>query len=77
MTPSKFESLMESKHSRFLTNEDKAWEKYCKLADKAEHLIGELCREGNTVHYINLRKGKTLEGNKAELTQYLIRNNYV
>lgn len=46
-------------------------------------LIGELCREGKTVYYINLRdckgniNGKTKEGDEFDLTKYLIRNGYV
>lgn len=54
----------------------------CKEA-AAENLIGELCREGKRVHYINQidRKGrmtgKTIEGNRYELIRYCIRNHYV
>lgn len=45
----------------------------------ADALIGQLCREGKTVHYINLRPliaGRTKEGSPAELRAYLIRNRY-
>lgn len=45
----------------------------------ADALIGKLCREGATVHYINLRPlpaGRTKEGSPAELRAYLIRNRY-
>lgn len=46
----------------------------------ANALIGTLCREGQTVHYINLRpliNGRTKEGSHADLRAYLVRNRYV
>ncbi|MFN4266387.1 MAG: hypothetical protein ACK4F8_11655 [Aquabacterium sp.] len=55
-----------------------------KLEKLAEPLVGELCREGKTVYYINLTDrqgrltGKTKEGGTVyELITYLIRNKYV
>lgn len=54
------------------------------LEKLAEPLVGELCREGRTVYYINLADshgqltGKTKEsGSEYELISYLIRNKYV
>lgn len=47
-----------------------------RLEAAAEPLIGELCREGKTIYYINTVKG-TREGTKAELVDFLARNNYI
>lgn len=55
----------------------RADERYLDKVDRAHALIGELCREGKTVYYINLRNGKTREGQHAELSEFLIRNRYV
>jgi hypothetical protein len=50
--------------------------------DAAAEMIGELCREGRPVHYINLRDrsgrltGKTKEGSRHDLIGYLVRNRY-
>ena len=43
---------------------------------KAEKMIGELCREGRTVHYVFPVGGKYREGSYYELVCFLIRNNY-
>lgn len=43
---------------------------------RLEPLIGELCREGKTIHYITARGGKVREGSHAELIDFLVRNGY-
>ena len=58
----------------------RADDRYAAKIDRAHALIGELCREGRAVYYINLRplaKGKTKEGDFVTLSEYLIRNRYV
>lgn len=42
-----------------------------------DRFLGQLNRDGQTVHYINLRNGKTKEGHPSTLIDYLIRNEYV
>ncbi len=59
---------------------ERANDRYMDKLDRADALIGELCRDGKAIFYINLRplsKGQTLEGKHHELTDYLIRNRYV
>lgn len=74
---------MDTKELRRLRAEDRFLTRLEKRENDAEALIGELCREGKPVFYINVRKangsltGKTKEGTKSELTAYLIHNNYV
>lgn len=75
-----FEQLLDGKELRRLKNDDKTHLRMTRLENKANELIGELCKEGKQVFYINLhplRKGKILEGSKADLMAYLIRNKYV
>ncbi|MEI8319485.1 MAG: hypothetical protein WCH79_16205 [Planctomycetia bacterium] len=49
----------------------------------ARPLIGELCRDGKTVHYVNCIDrlgrftGKIREGSVVELLSFCIRNRYV
>ena len=64
--------------------EDRAFDRLCQQYDKAEQLIGEICRDGKTVYYINQRSrdgrptGRTIEAtNHATLVDYAIRNRYV
>ena len=59
---------------------EKANDRYLDRLDQAYSLIGELCRDGKKVYYINLQplsKGKTMEGKFFDLYEYLIRNRYV
>ena len=65
---------------KFLTREERR-------GNEAERLVGELCREGKTVYYINIAKADgTLTGKTKEFAgplgwgqaiSYLTRNNYV
>jgi hypothetical protein len=80
------------RHERFLeacfSRREKAYDRYLdrreKLEAEALPLVGELCREGKTLYYINIRKqngtttGKTKEfATTFDSTDYLIRNHYV
>lgn len=62
----------------------RADDRYDAKLDSADHLIGELCREGKTVYYINLLTldgrftGKTKESTShTALCAYAVRNHYV
>jgi hypothetical protein len=44
-------------------------------ADAAQ-MVGELCREGRTVHYVYPVGGRYREGSEGALINFLIRNNY-
>jgi hypothetical protein len=67
------EQQMDRNEKRHYAADDRFMDKL----DRAHELIGRLCREGNTVYYINLRNGKTREGQPSELSDFLIRNRYV
>lgn len=67
----------EIKNARRIRNEDRAWDRYCAKADKAESMIGELVRDGKTISYVFPAGGKYREGSKIDLTDFLIRNGYV
>ena len=73
------EQQMNTKEKRRLSADDRYMDRMEKRWDAADALIGELCREGKKVFYINLMpltKGKTKEGSRSEFVSYLIRNNY-
>lgn len=64
--------------------EARAYDRLGRQIDAAEALVGELCREGRKVFYINVRSkagkitGKTREfASLALARQFLIRNSYV
>lgn len=63
--------------------EERAYDRLDRQLNEAAALIGELCKEGKQVFYINQRSktgrptGKIVEGTRAELINYLIRNHYV
>ena len=62
---------------------DRAFDKLELQSSEADILIGELCREGKTVYYINQQNrygrptGRIVEGSTTELFHYLIRNRYI
>jgi hypothetical protein len=62
---------------------DRAFDRLGRQIDEADQMIGELCREGKQVFYINLKTlsgrftGKIKEGSCAELINYLINKHYV
>lgn len=80
----KFERELESRNNRRLAREDRFLTRAERRDAAAEALVGELCRDGCAVFYLNLidRKGrftgKTREAvSQFELVQYALRNNYV
>lgn len=79
----KFERLLEARNSRRLAREDRFLSRAERRESEAEKLVGELCRDGVTVYYVNLldrrgrATGKIRTGSQFELVQYCLRNNYV
>lgn len=78
------EQDLDTRDLRRLRAEHRYLVKLERLERKCEPLIGELCRQGATVYYINLANraghltGKTKErASYFELVNYLIRNHYV
>lgn len=71
-----FDELMERRIDARIRRDDRQAEKIAKREDKAERMIGELVRNGETVHYIFPEGGKYREGTKADLIAFLLRNHY-
>ena len=79
------ERRLEILEARHFAADDRYLDKMERGHGKVERsgLIGEIIRNGKTVYYINLSDrngkmtGKTKEGDKFDLAQYLIRNRYV
>jgi hypothetical protein len=72
----KAEREFEIKDNLRARNESKAWDRFCRRSDQAETMIGEIIKNGETVFYVWPAGGKYREGSKAELIEFLLRNNY-
>lgn len=85
-----FEKNLEAKQARRMHAEDRFLTRLEKREAAAEALVGELCKEGKTVYYINVLNKKGKYTGKivefadpfapsafAEAIAYLLRNNYV
>jgi hypothetical protein len=77
------EQQLEASQNRRMANEHRFLVRMEKREKQVAPLIGELCREGKRVFYINLRTskgvmtGRTKESaSEHNLIDYLIRNNY-
>jgi hypothetical protein len=78
------ERMMEAKLARRFKAEGRWLARLEKLVPAAEAIIGQLCREGRTIFYIN---GRTANGsfngrvheftNSGAATDFAIRNHYV
>lgn len=75
---------LDARQNRRWAAEDRMLGRIEQAEKKAEALIGELCRDGKTVYYINLtdrrgcHTGKTKEShNFFLLVEYLRRNKYI
>lgn len=75
---------LDGRELRRLRAEDARLGRMERMERLAEPLIGELCRAGGTVYYVNLRDrqgrmtGKIKESTShSELVDYLVRNHYV
>ena len=73
----RYERYLEGRDKRRHTIDAKAEAKLDRQYDKAEIMVGEVCREGKTVYYIYPIGGRYREGPKHELVDFLIRNRYV
>jgi hypothetical protein len=77
------EVMLNAKANRRVAAEDRYLIRLERKEAAAETLIGEVCRNGKMVNYINQidrngrMTGKTIEGSKLELVRYCIRNHYV
>lgn len=80
------EQHLEARLSRRMKAEERHLLRLERREVEAEKLVGELCRNGQTIHYINVRNikgeltGKTREfpgpQGFGEAVHFLIRNNY-
>lgn len=78
------DELLEGRQLRRMKEEDRFLDRMDRRIQSAEKLIGELCRDGRTMFYINeRRKDGTLNGRIREFerrfaaTDFLLRNRYV
>ena len=79
------QAQLDANHNRRMANQARIdYAMHDRRADEAEALIGELCKEGRRVFYINMKTakgaftGKIREfGSRFEASNYLIRNRYV
>lgn len=81
--PFDYDRHLEGRQVRRMKEEDRFLDKLERRERAAEQMIGELCREGRTVFYINERsRSGTLTGRVREFgqrwlaTDFLLRNNY-
>jgi len=67
----RIDALRASTQDRFLARQER-------LEKKAAPMVGELCREGKTIHYAYPVGGKYFESfSHTEVVNYLARNRYV
>ena len=83
-TADQYEISRERIHAARLVNQDRAaerqWARSASQPTRDEiftRYIGQINRDGQVVHYINLRNGKTKEGHPSTLIDFLFRNDYV
>jgi hypothetical protein len=75
-----FERQMEINEARHHAADARYLDKLDAAIDAAEILIGHICRDGKPVSYLNQRNaagrmtGKTIEGTRAELIDFIVRN---
>ena len=75
---------LDARQSRRMATEARFLDRQDRREKEADALVGELCREGRTIFYINVRSktgkltGKTREFSKwSDAVGYLLRNRYV
>ena len=74
---------VDNRQNRRIREEAASYDRMGKQMDAADALIGQLCKEGKTVLYINIKNargiptGKIKTGSRHDLIDYLIRNRYV
>ncbi len=68
----------DNRENRRFRADDRACDRMEAEERNSEYLIGELCREGNTVYYIITRAGKAMEfASRVSAQDYLVRNGYI
>lgn len=78
-TALEYERHLDAIMARRVAAENRALDRLERRERAAEPLIGEMCRDGRMVNYINLRplhKGRIKVGAYSELMDYLLRNRY-
>ena len=70
------ERQLDASQSRRMKAEDRYLGRLERREAEAKQMIGELCREGRTVHYVYPAGGRYREGTEGDLIAFLIRNNY-
>jgi len=71
------ERMLDARQARRMASDDRFLGRIEKRETAAEQMIGELCRDGQTVFYIFPIGGKYREGTRGDLVAFLTRNNYV
>jgi hypothetical protein len=72
------DEILDGRHLRRLTAEDKFLGRQEKLAAAAKPLIGELCRDGQTIYYVLPGHRSYRESTSyTDLVNYLARNKYI
>lgn len=72
-----YEAYLEARDTRRFKADEKAANRLERLEIKAEAMVGQLCRDGQTVHYVYPVGGRYREGTPSSLINFLIRNRYV
>jgi hypothetical protein len=72
-----FDQMLDAKYARRERGYDRKLDILARQEEAAVQMVGTLCREGKTVHYVAPVGGKYKEGSKFDLVAYLIRNGYV
>jgi hypothetical protein len=70
------ERQLDAKQSRRMKAEDRYLGRLESREADATAMVGELCRNGRTVHYVYPVGGRYREGSEGTLINFLIRNNY-
>jgi hypothetical protein len=73
-----YEAFLDGRELRRFKQEERAVSRLDRQMEKADRLIGELCREGKPVFYVVRSNGKIREdANRYALVDFLVRNGYV
>lgn len=75
-----YEERMDRRTELRTIRDEAAFDRRMALEDRADELVGQLCREGRTTYYacLDFRTGRIVERDtKQAVIDYLIRNKYV
>lgn len=72
-----FTEKLDAKMAAKERHDSKMHDRLMAKEERAEKMIGELCREGRTVYYVFPVGGKYREGTYASLIRFLLRNRYI